>query len=81
MDGGFVPLGYDVNDRKLLVNEREAATIRMVFERFVKIGSTTTLVRALPRDFFAKCGGSASRKGIHDQLLARTALKPRSVEV
>jgi DNA invertase Pin-like site-specific DNA recombinase len=45
--GGFVPLGYDVMDRKLVVNEVEAATVRMIFERFIKIGSATTLVRAL----------------------------------
>ena len=32
--GGFVPLGYDVNNRKLVVNEREAATVRMIFERY-----------------------------------------------
>ncbi|MFN3347340.1 recombinase family protein [Pseudorhodoplanes sp.] len=45
--GGFVPLGYDVKDRKLVANEAEAATVRMIFERFVKIGSATVLVRAL----------------------------------
>ena len=39
--GGFVPLGYDVKDRKLVVNEAEAATVRMIFERFIKIGSAT----------------------------------------
>jgi site-specific DNA recombinase len=27
--GGYVPLGYDVHDRKLVVNENEAATVRM----------------------------------------------------
>src|SRR5207247_6832365 len=27
--GGFVPLGYDVNDRKLVVNDDEASTVRM----------------------------------------------------
>ena len=32
--GGFVPLGYDVKDRKLVVNEAEAATVRRIFERF-----------------------------------------------
>jgi DNA invertase Pin-like site-specific DNA recombinase len=31
--GGFVPLGYDVKDRKLIVNQAEAATVRMIFER------------------------------------------------
>ena len=28
--GGFVPLGYDVKDRKLIVNQAEAATVRMI---------------------------------------------------
>ncbi len=30
--GGYVPLGYDVMDRKLVVNEDEAATVRGIFE-------------------------------------------------
>ena len=43
----FVPLGYDVKDRKLIVNESEAATVRMIFERHAREGSVTALVRAL----------------------------------
>src|SRR6185436_10359070 len=45
--GGFVPLGYDVKDRKLVVNKAEAATVRRIFERFTQIGSVTELVREL----------------------------------
>ena len=45
--GGFVPMGYDVRDRKLVVNEAEAQTVRMIFERFVTLGSASTLARAL----------------------------------
>jgi site-specific DNA recombinase len=45
--GGYPPLGYVVKDRKLIVNEAEAATVRMIFERFVKIGSATILAREL----------------------------------
>ncbi len=45
--GGKVPLGYDVRDRKLVVNEAEAATVRRVFEGFAELGSATTLARAL----------------------------------
>src|SRR6185437_13599301 len=41
--GGFVPMGYRVENRKLVLHEGEAATIRMIFERFLKIGSATTL--------------------------------------
>lgn len=45
--GGFVPLGYDVKDRKLVVNDEEAATLRRIFERFTKLGSVTELVREM----------------------------------
>lgn len=45
--GGHPPLGYDVKDRKLVVNEVEAAVVRSIFERFVRIGSATTLARSL----------------------------------
>ena len=45
--GGFVPMGYDVRDRKLVINEAEAQTVRMIFERFAALGSASTLARAL----------------------------------
>ena len=45
--GGHPPLGYDVKDRTLVVNEAEAAIVRMIFERFVRVGSATTLARSL----------------------------------
>ncbi|WP_374834686.1 recombinase family protein, partial [Daeguia caeni] len=45
--GGHVPLGYDVRDRKLVINEAESATVRMIFERFVATGSATRLAKAL----------------------------------
>jgi len=31
--GGFVPLGYRVENRKLVIHEPEAAIVRMIFER------------------------------------------------
>jgi site-specific DNA recombinase len=45
--GGHPPLGYDVKSRKLVVNDAEAAIVRMIFERFVRVGSATTLARSL----------------------------------
>src|SRR5260221_11476293 len=36
--GGTVPLGYDVRDRKLVVNEAEAATVRLIFARYLALG-------------------------------------------
>ena len=45
--GGHPPLGYDVKDRKLVVNETEAAIVRTAFERFVRVGSATVLAQSL----------------------------------
>ena len=48
--GGPVPLGYDVRDRKLVINETEAATVRHIFEQYLAIGSITGTIDALARD-------------------------------
>ncbi|MFN3515525.1 MAG: recombinase family protein [Phenylobacterium sp.] len=45
--GGMPPLGYDVVDRKLVVNEREAALVRDIFRRYAEHGSAARLVREL----------------------------------
>jgi hypothetical protein len=45
--GGFVPLGYDVRDRKLLVNEAEAVQVRRIFQGFAELESCMKLVHAL----------------------------------
>jgi DNA invertase Pin-like site-specific DNA recombinase len=41
--GGTIPLGYDVKDRKLIVNESEASTVRMIFQRYAELGSVALL--------------------------------------
>ena len=45
--GGVVPLGYEVRDRKLIVNEEEAATVRLIFSRYLDLGSLSALQRDL----------------------------------
>jgi site-specific DNA recombinase len=37
--GGTVPLGYDVRDRLLVVNEREAETVRLIFRLYCRLKS------------------------------------------
>ena len=34
--GGVVPLGYDVTDRKLVINEAEAETVRTLFRLYAQ---------------------------------------------
>jgi DNA invertase Pin-like site-specific DNA recombinase len=67
--GGHPPLGYDVRDRKLVINEAEAATVRMVFERFVTVGSATVLARALVTEGVATKRGKPIDKGTVYKLL------------
>ena len=45
--GGIVPLGYEVRERKLVVREDEAQTVRLIFERYVALGSLPALQREL----------------------------------
>ena len=45
--GGMPPLGYDVRDRKLVINEPEAALVRDIFARYAEHGSAAQLVREL----------------------------------
>jgi DNA invertase Pin-like site-specific DNA recombinase len=47
--GGNVPLGYDVKDRKLIVNEAEASTVRLIFRRYAELGSVALLKEELER--------------------------------
>lgn len=44
--GGTVPLGYYVNDRKLLIDEAEAEQIRFIFRRYLEMPG----VKALKQD-------------------------------
>ena len=45
--GGWPPLGYEVENRRLVVVEREAAIVRRIFDRFAKTGSALTVAREL----------------------------------
>ena len=41
--GGPVPLGYDLKDRKLVINAKEAAVVRRIFERYRTLGNVMEL--------------------------------------
>jgi site-specific DNA recombinase len=45
--GGWPPLGYEVENRRLVVVEREAVLVSRIFDRFAKIGSALTVAREL----------------------------------
>lgn len=45
--GGVVPLGYDARNRKLIVNEAEADTVRRIFDLYLELKSVVLLVEQL----------------------------------
>ncbi len=77
--GGYVPLGYDVEDRKLLVNDAEAGSVRRIFERFVELGSATVLARELRRDGFRNKQGTLIDKGYLYRLLNNRVYRGEAV--
>ncbi|HEY6342942.1 MAG TPA: recombinase family protein [Bryobacteraceae bacterium] len=78
--GGTVPLGYDWSDRRLVVNPAEAATVRLIFERYLKLRSVRLLKEELTRDGVVskirvskrgdRSGGQAFGRGALYELLA-----------
>ena len=41
--GGRVPFGYQVKDRKLIINDRDAETVRYLFRRYLELKSVLAL--------------------------------------
>ena len=48
--GGLPPLGYDVADRKLVINQKEAETVCHIFRRYADLGSVRALQEELEAD-------------------------------
>ena len=63
--GGNVPLGYDLKDRNLIINPKEAELVRLIFREYVRLGSVFDLYEWL-RD-----------KGIRSK--SRTAITGRKI--
>ena len=48
--GGVVPMGYRVDNRKLVIDEEEAATVKKIFQRYLALRSITKLQAELRLD-------------------------------
>jgi hypothetical protein len=59
--GGMVPLGYILKDGQLHIHEEEANIVRLIFQRYLELGSVNRLVRDLKeRGFKSKVRQLAS---------------------
>jgi site-specific DNA recombinase len=46
--GGPTPMGYDIRERKLVVNHDEAGIVRRIYERYRELGSVRQLKHCTP---------------------------------
>ena len=73
--GGQPPLGYDVKDRKLVVNAQEAETVRHIFRRYLELKSVRLLKADLDEQgIVSKARKAADGSAYGSKPLARGAL-------
>ncbi len=73
--GGLPPLGYDVQDRKLVINDTESDTVRHIYRRYIDLGSVRTLQTELNQsDIKSKRRLNRHGRPTGGQPLARGAL-------
>jgi hypothetical protein len=73
--GGQPALGYDVKERKLVVNEAEAETVRNIFRRYLELGTVRALRDDLgARGVVSKCRTAADGSPYGGQQFSRGAL-------
>ena len=73
--GGHVPLGYDLETRCLVANPDEAAIVRLIFARYVELGSVASLKAELDaRGIVSKARLSATGKAFGGKPFSRGAL-------
>ena len=78
--GGVPPLGYDVRERRLVVNPVEAKTVRYIYERYLGLGCVRQLSKELDKQGIVskvrvsqkgiKSGGCRFLRGALYELLA-----------
>jgi len=73
--GGLPSLGYDVKDRRLVINEAEAKTVRHIFQRYTELKSVRLLKADLDaRGIVSKLRNASDGTRYGEKPLARGAL-------
>lgn len=72
---GMPPLGYDVHNKQLIINEAEAKIVQTIFESYVKLGTVAKLKAAMDAEGVVSkvriikgkpsCGTPITRNGYH----------------
>ena len=67
--GGYPPLGYRVQDRKLEIVPDEAKIVRRIYARYLELGSSTRLARELRAEGITTRSGNPLNKVVLHRLL------------
>jgi len=76
--GGNLPLGFAVQDRKLVIIQSEAGIVRQIFNRFLEIASATELARELDAQGVTNQRGNRIDKKLSTPLSCSTSSTFRS---
>jgi site-specific DNA recombinase len=68
--GGWTPFGYEVRDRKLIIDNADAEQVRGIFKRFLVLKSATLLAKELVRKHATNRYGHLLDKGVLYKLLS-----------
>ncbi|MEC1717208.1 recombinase family protein [Schinkia azotoformans] len=68
-NGGTAPLGYDLVDKKLVINEEESKTVKFIYTQYLKGNGYKTIAAQLnDNGFKTKRGGTFSNNSVKDIL-------------
>jgi DNA invertase Pin-like site-specific DNA recombinase len=78
--GGVVPLGYDLRERRLVINPAEAEVVRQIFRRYLELGCVRLLKDELDRrrvvSKLRSSGNAARPRGIRSRAARSTRCSP-----
>jgi len=77
--GGTTPFGYRVENRRLVIEEKEAGIVQRLFKEFVELGSATTLAKRLRDEGVATKSGKLFDKGTVYRILNNQVYRGRAV--
>jgi len=81
-NGGYPPLGYDLNDGHLVVNPKEAEIVRIIFQKYLEVASYHKVAEFLNskgykiKEFESRRGKRQGGKDFIDTHIARVLKNP-----
>ena len=84
--GGNIPLGYDLDDHKLVINKAEAETVRLMFALYIQLKCVRKLKAEIekrglaPKSWVSESGRAVGGKPATAEILNVIASSPSDVQ-